>query len=101
MKTIAGIAALSLFASSAIAQEWIGQADYPASVLQQRREGIVEVELTFDNSGRVVGCDIRRSSGTALLDATTCRLLVRRARATAAEPRTRIYTHQWRLPPQP
>ncbi|MGQ0590290.1 MAG: TonB family protein [Sphingosinicella sp.] len=94
------IAALGLLASPALAQQWIGDADYPASALQERREGSVEVELTFDTSGRVVRCDVTRSSGTALLDVTTCRLLLRRARVAAGEPRVRTYEHHWRLPPQ-
>ncbi|HEX8215928.1 MAG TPA: energy transducer TonB, partial [Allosphingosinicella sp.] len=35
--------------------------------------------------GRVTGCVIRESSGSSVLDAATCRLLVQRARYAPAE----------------
>ena len=98
MKKSSFIACLALLASPAIGQPWISDADYPAPALRQRSEGTVEVELTFDSSGRVVHCAVRRSSGAALLDATTCRVLRQRARVARGEPRVRTYEHHWRLP---
>ncbi|MGE0178516.1 MAG: TonB family protein [Sphingomonas sp.] len=92
------MATLSLIASPALAQQWITDADYPTSALQQRVEGTVEVGLTFDAQGRLIRCDIVRSSGAAVLDVTTCRLLRQRARVNAGEPRTRTYEHRWRIP---
>lgn len=54
--------------------------DYPASLVGRRPAGPVSVLLTVGPNGRVNRCSILRSSGAALLDAATCRLLVSRAR---------------------
>jgi TonB family protein len=98
-----GIAILLAFqpvTALAFRQQWIGESDYPASFLRDRLEGFVQVELTFDAQGRVVRCLVLRSSGTAILDATTCSILRHRARARAGEPRVRTYEHHWRAPSQ-
>lgn len=58
----------------------IGPADYPASALSLREEGIVGVTLDVNEAGRVEGCLVTRTSGSAALDSATCRLL--RARAS-------------------
>ena len=52
--------------------------DYPRAA--SPAEGWVYVRFTVDASGRARGCRIDRSSGSALLDATTCRLIERRFR---------------------
>ncbi len=85
-------------AGSAPRLPWISAADYPAALAQTRPEGITEVRLTFNPAGRVTGCAVTRSSGAALLDATTCRLGQRRARAKAGEPRVQIVRHRWAAP---
>ncbi|MEA3037533.1 MAG: periplasmic protein TonB [Sphingomonadales bacterium] len=57
----------------------ISSEDYPASLVGQRPAGPVSVLLTVAPTGHVTRCDILRSSGVAVLDAATCRLMVRRA----------------------
>jgi periplasmic protein TonB len=57
----------------------ISPRDYPAS-LAGRPFGPVSVLLTVGPNGRVVRCDVLRSSGAAALDAATCRLMASRAR---------------------
>lgn len=77
---------------------WIFEPDYPAALVQQGKAGLVEVALVFDHDGRLSSCTVLKSSGTALLDATTCRILHRRARVKAGEPRAQTYRHRW-VPP--
>ncbi len=74
---------------------WIFPPDYPAALQSERKEGSVEFQLTFNPDGRVTGCSIQKSSGTALLDATTCRLSMRRARAREGEARVQTFWHSW------
>jgi protein TonB len=59
-------------------------ADYPASAVAAREQGEVGFVLDIAASGRVTGCTITRSSGSAALDSTTCRVLGSRARFTPA-----------------
>lgn len=79
---------------------WIGLMDYPAALLEERKEGIVEVELTFNAAGRLTSCNVLASSGAALLDRTTCLLSHRRARAKPGDPRVQVHRHVWVAPSQ-
>lgn len=58
--------------------------DYPASAQANGEEGTAQAQLTVDESGRVSGCTIVRSSGHRSLDEATCAILTRRARFTPA-----------------
>ena len=58
--------------------------DYPAAALAAREQGSSSFTLDVGANGRVAGCTITRSSGSAALDSTTCRLLRSRARFTPA-----------------
>ena len=58
--------------------------DYPASALAQRKEGRVAFLLDVGPDGRVYGCMIGHSSGSAALDSATCTIMRRRARFTPA-----------------
>jgi TonB family protein len=58
--------------------------DYPAEAIRNREEGIVDFRITVGVDGRVAGCTVVGSSGSALLDSTTCRILGERARFTPA-----------------
>ena len=58
--------------------------DYPASALRAREEGTVRFRLEVGANGRVTGCTITGSSGSAALDLTTCRLMKSRGRFTPA-----------------
>ncbi|HYD14095.1 MAG TPA: energy transducer TonB [Allosphingosinicella sp.] len=81
--------------------------DYPASALRARAEGTTEVLLTVNPDGRVSGCVVSESSGSAALDMATCRILRSRARYFPARPPVRIPAFEpdrvriiWRLPPR-
>ena len=79
--------------------------DYPAEAIRNRQQGTVSFRLTAGENGRVTGCVITGSSGSSLLDSTTCGILVSRARfkpATDAsgKPVPDTFTGRivWRLP---
>jgi protein TonB len=63
---------------------YIHELDYPAAALQARQSGTVRFSLDVGPDGRVTGCTITRSSGSSLLDASTCRLIRARARFSPA-----------------
>ena len=80
--------------------------DYPAAARRYDQQGRTSVRLTVDTSGRVGECAVVQSSGSAALDATTCRLLAGRARfAPARDARGRAVAGgyatsiNWVLPP--
>jgi TonB family protein len=83
--------------------------DYPAAAVRAGEQGAVGFRLEIDKAGRVAGCAITSSSGSAALDSTTCRLLAARARFTPARDRKgRAATDSvngriiWRIPePEP
>ena len=56
--------------------------DYPRAAAGA--QGVVQTQLTVGASGVVTGCRVTRSSGNAVLDATTCRLIRERFRFTPA-----------------
>jgi TonB family protein len=61
--------------------------DYPVEALRNGVEGVVTFRLQVGADGRVTGCTITRSSGSPILDSTTCRLLSARARFSPARNR--------------
>jgi protein TonB len=80
--------------------------DYPAAALRADEQGTVAVELSVSPEGRVTGCRITASSGSAALDSTTCRVLASRGRfepARDSRGRAIASTYQthlrWALPP--
>jgi TonB family protein len=80
-------------------------ADYPAAAIRNGEQGVVSFELAVGVDGRVTGCTIVGSSGSRLLDSTTCAILVRRARFAPARdqsgqpvPDTFAGRIAWRLP---
>jgi TonB family protein len=58
--------------------------DYPPEALRNGEQGTVGVRLDIDSTGRVSGCTVTQSAGSAILDSATCRLLTSRARFTPA-----------------
>jgi protein TonB len=58
--------------------------DYPSAAIRANQEGNVGVRLTVSATGKVSDCAVRQSSGSQLLDSTTCSLLRRRARFVPA-----------------
>jgi protein TonB len=63
----------------------VTDADYPSAALRAGDAGVVGFRLEVDAGGKVTNCTVTSSSGSALLDSTTCTLLRRRARFTPAE----------------
>jgi len=75
--------------------------DYPIAAKRAGIEGAVAVRFTIRPTGRVSGCEIVKSSGSADLDNTTCQLIERRFRyhpardaqgRAIAETATKLYT---------
>lgn len=59
---------------------WITDNDYRASWINRGYSGVAGFQLTVDAQGRVSNCTITSSTGHAVLDEATCRLLESRAR---------------------
>lgn len=79
--------------------------DYPDRALQARAEGRVAVLLDVGVDGRVTACTVTASSGNAVLDHSTCRILRSRTRfepardaSGAAAPGRYAYERSWILP---
>jgi TonB family protein len=76
--------------SRASPARWLGgpvrfaKGDYPAEARRNREEGVVGYRLEIGADGRVTRCRVTSPSGSASLDAATCRLLTKRARFTPA-----------------
>ena len=58
--------------------------DYPAAAVRAGEQGDVGFRLDVGPNGRVTRCTVTSSSGSAILDAATCRMLTQRARFTPA-----------------
>lgn len=87
---------------------YVTEGDYPAAAIRSGQQGTVSFRLSIGTDGRVQGCAVTRSSGSDLLDSTTCRLMVRRVRFTpATDPQGRPRADEfdgyieWRLPEPP
>jgi len=86
---------------------YFSDADYPAEAIRRGEQGIVAYALNVDEAGRVSACRITESSGSAVLDEATCRILRERARFTPARDRRgravpdRVAGRtRWVLPPE-
>ncbi len=80
--------------------------DYPASALRNEEQGTVIARVDVDATGRVSACTVTSSSGSAALDAATCRIMRVRVRfRPAMEPTGRpapsatSISVTWQLPP--
>jgi TonB family protein len=83
----------------------ISDVDYPAAAIRANEQGTTAVELVVDKGGRIATCDVVGSSGSAILDATTCSVIAQRfryepardaaGRAVTARVRRRV---TWRFP---
>jgi protein TonB len=60
--------------------QWASTSDYPSSSLRLGEQGTVRFELAIAADGRVSDCRILASSGSAELDAATCKRVTQRAR---------------------
>ena len=70
------------------AQQYVRLEDYPPAALAMRAQGRVRVALEIGVNGRVASCLVVESSGYAVLDSATCRLIRSRGRFTPARDST-------------
>jgi protein TonB len=84
---------------------YISNDDYPSSALRNEEQGTTGFRLDVGPDGRVSGCTVTASSGSAALDSATCRLLRSRARFTPATDSTGAKTSdsvsgriRWQIP---
>lgn len=84
---------------------WFSDADYPAEAIRNGWHGTAAFRLTIDGMGQVAQCAITASTGHAVLDEATCRLLTARARFTPARTASGVAAADsyngritWRLP---
>jgi protein TonB len=82
--------------------------DYPRGAVEARASGTVFLRFVVAPDGRVSNCNVTRSSGRADLDATTCRLIMRRfryrpARDARGNPIPDVITgnHEWHIQQRP
>ncbi len=59
---------------------WVTPNDYPVKALRRELQGTTIYLVTVSPKGRVESCVITKSSGHAILDITTCKVVKRRAR---------------------
>lgn len=84
---------------------WVTPNDYPSRALREEQEGVTTVRLTVDAGGKVTGCSVTGSSGSPLLDDTTCKKMQQRAKFDPAtdgdgRPVASTYTQsvKWEIP---
>lgn len=58
--------------------------DYPAAASAAEAQGTAQATITIGTDGRVVGCNIIRSTGNSALDSATCNIIRRRAKYVPA-----------------
>jgi protein TonB len=61
--------------------------DYPPDAADRNEQGTTQVAVTVGLDGRVHGCSVAVSSGSASLDRATCRIITARARFSPAQDR--------------
>lgn len=63
---------------------YLGDTDYPPEAIRRGEQGTVGFRLSVGTDGTVQACLITASSGSAILDEATCRLMQARAKFTPA-----------------
>lgn len=63
---------------------WLSDADYPTEAMQREWQGVAGFALAISADGNVTDCVITQTTGHAILDETSCRILMRNARFTPA-----------------
>lgn len=84
----------------------IRDSDYPDALGESGTGGTVSVRYTVWTDGRVIDCEVTRSSGNRILDVTTCRLIRERFRFEPSRdargrpvPAVIVEDHQWVVEP--
>lgn len=88
--------------------KWIPLEAYPPEARAAGQQGRTEFALKIDPRGRIMQCDIVRTSGSDLLDTTTCSLLIsngsfKPARDAAGKPVVGVWQSamRWQLVESP
>lgn len=68
--------------------DWFPPESYPPEARIASQEGRTEFSLDIDAAGRITGCNITGSSGSDLLDSTTCSQLILNGRFKPARDRS-------------
>ncbi len=63
---------------------WVRSKDYPKAALRAEETGTTGFRLDVSRKGKATACTVTFSSGSAVLDAATCSVLLRRARFSPA-----------------
>lgn len=63
---------------------WVTNDDYPPAAIRSGDQGSVGVSFSINAQGRIENCQVTSSSGSSLLDRTTCQLVTRRGRYSPA-----------------
>ena len=66
-------------------QNWLSTDDYPSAAMRDGVQGVTAFRLEIGADGKPTSCSVTSSSGSALLDDTTCRLVMRRAKFAPAK----------------
>lgn len=66
---------------------WVSEDDYPPAARRDNVEGRTSVALMVDAAGRVVSCRVDVSSGSTVLDETTCKIVLERGKFAPARDR--------------
>ncbi len=64
--------------------DWFPRDSYPPAAKAASQEGRTAFSLDIDAGGRITGCNIVESSGSELLDSTTCIQLITNGRFSPA-----------------
>lgn len=82
--------------------------DYPKAAIDAEAEGTTIVQLDVDSSGAILGCKVKKTSGSSVLDNASCVLARARSKVAAAQDETgrRIrsnisFPFTWVMPIQP
>ena len=86
-------------------QNWLSTDYYPSSAMRDGVQGVTSFRLEVGTDGKPTSCTVTGSSGSALLDDTTCRLVMRRAKFqpakdTEGNPIASVYSSRtrWQMP---
>lgn len=60
--------------------KWVSSSDYPAHLVAQGIEGLIQFRLSIDATGKVSNCAIQQSTRPAEFDKKVCQIMMQRAR---------------------
>ena len=93
---VASIAAAPSSNRAALKEGSIVAGDYPLTALAERQEGTVVVAFLIAAGGDVTKCQVAQTSGSDVLDARTCEIIVQRFRFNPARSSSGLAVEEWR-----